>query len=108
MKVNFIGFDTTLVTFCTYRVYRGDVGSRNGRDPHRKEAEQESSPPARPVSPLNERPTMSRIMCVATPEVKPVRRTARPVAPFGSGLVRFIPFAVSAPGFIEPSDEGFR
>jgi hypothetical protein len=37
--------------------------------------------------------------------VKVTRHTARPSAPFGAGLTRFVPFAVTAPGFVEPSDE---
>ena len=39
-----------------------------------------------------------------TRRVKPARRTARSSAPFGAGLVRFVPFAVTAPGYVEPSD----
>ena len=35
---------------------------------------------------------------------KPARRTARPSAPFGAGLFRFVPFAVTAAGYVEPSD----
>jgi hypothetical protein len=37
--------------------------------------------------------------------VKPTRRTARPFAPFGAGLVHYVPFAVAAADFVEPSDE---
>lgn len=48
---------------------------------------------------------MSRIMCLATPKVKAARKTPRPDRPFGQGILRFVPFAVTAPGFIEPSDE---
>lgn len=44
-------------------------------------------------------------MTAARLKIKPTRRTARPDAPFGAGLTRFVPFAVLAPGFVEPSDE---
>ena len=47
---------------------------------------------------------MSRMICTASPKVKPARRTARPSAPFGSGLFRFVAFAVTAAGYAEPSD----
>lgn len=36
---------------------------------------------------------------------KVARRTARPDAPFGAGLLRFVPFAVTYPDHFEPSDE---
>jgi hypothetical protein len=36
---------------------------------------------------------------------KPTRRTARPDAPFGAGILRFVPFAVTCPDDFEPSDE---
>jgi hypothetical protein len=48
---------------------------------------------------------MSRIMCVATPKVKPVRNANRPAGRFGAGLFRVTPYAVTAPGFVEPTDE---
>lgn len=44
-------------------------------------------------------------MTAARPKIKPTRRTARSDAPFGAGLTRFVPFAVTAPGYVEPSDE---
>jgi hypothetical protein len=44
------------------------------------------------------------IIRVNHPPVKPTRRTGRPSAPFGAGLFCFVPFAVLAPGFVEPSD----
>jgi hypothetical protein len=44
-------------------------------------------------------------MCVAIPKVKPARKSARLDRPFGAGLFRFTPYAVTAPGFTEPSDE---
>jgi hypothetical protein len=40
-----------------------------------------------------------------TRRVKPTRRTARPHRPFAAGLTRFVSYAVTAPGFVEPSDE---
>jgi hypothetical protein len=48
---------------------------------------------------------MSRIFSPSPRKVKATRRNARPAAPFGSGLVRYVAFAVTAPGFVEPSDE---
>jgi hypothetical protein len=51
---------------------------------------------------------MSRMIRTASPKVKPARRTARPAAPFGAGLLRYIPFAVTAPGFVEPGDADRR
>jgi hypothetical protein len=47
---------------------------------------------------------MSTMIRAARPQVKAARHTARPVASFGAGLLRFVPFAVTAPGFAEPSD----
>jgi hypothetical protein len=34
---------------------------------------------------------MNRIVCLSRPVVKPSRRTARPSAPFGAGLLRSLP-----------------
>lgn len=48
---------------------------------------------------------MSRIIGNSARRVQPTRKTARPDRPFGSGLTRFVPYAVLAPGFIEPADE---
>jgi hypothetical protein len=45
------------------------------------------------------------IISVHRPPVKPTRRTPRPPGPFGAGLFTFIPLAVMATGFVEPSDE---
>ena len=39
------------------------------------------------------------------PPVKPTRRTPRPTVAFGAGLLCYVPLAVLAPGFAEPSDE---
>jgi hypothetical protein len=40
-----------------------------------------------------------------TRRFKPTRRTARPAASFGAGLNFFVPLAVVAEGFVEPTDE---
>jgi hypothetical protein len=40
-----------------------------------------------------------------TRRVKATRHTARPSAPFGAGLTNYVPFAVVAEGFVEPTDE---
>jgi hypothetical protein len=48
---------------------------------------------------------MSRMMCVSSTKVKATRNTSRPAAPFGRGILRFVAFAVTAPGFVEPSIE---
>jgi hypothetical protein len=40
-----------------------------------------------------------------TRRIKATRHTARSAAPFGAGLFRFNPYAVFAPGFVEPRDE---
>lgn len=48
---------------------------------------------------------MSRMICVPSRRVKPARRTARSNRPFGAGLTHYIPFAVIAGNFLEPSDE---
>lgn len=40
-----------------------------------------------------------------TRRVKPARRTARTDRPFGSGLIHFVAYAVTAADFVEPSDE---
>jgi hypothetical protein len=48
---------------------------------------------------------MTRIICTSDAKVKPVRRTARPGRPFGASLFRFTPYAITAPGLVEPSDE---
>jgi hypothetical protein len=52
-----------------------------------------------------ERLTMSRIICIPSRRVKLTRRTARHDRSFGAGLVHFVPIAVTAPGYVEPSDE---
>lgn len=45
------------------------------------------------------------IISTRTRRVKTARRTVRPDRPFGSGLTHYVAFAVTAPGFVEPSDE---
>ena len=40
---------------------------------------------------------MSRIMCVATLKVKPTRKSPRPSAPFGQGILASRPFAGRMP-----------
>jgi hypothetical protein len=45
------------------------------------------------------------IISTRTRRVKSTRHTSRPAAPFGAGLTRFVAFAVTAPGFVDPSDE---
>jgi hypothetical protein len=47
---------------------------------------------------------MTTMIRTARPQVKATRKTGRPDHPFGAGLLRFVPFAVTAPGFVEPSD----
>jgi hypothetical protein len=44
-------------------------------------------------------------MTAARPKIKPTRRTARPAASFGAGILRFAPFAVTYPDHFEPSAE---
>jgi hypothetical protein len=44
-------------------------------------------------------------MTTARSKIKPTRRTARPDAPFGAGILRFVPFAVIYPDHFEPGDE---
>jgi hypothetical protein len=47
---------------------------------------------------------MSRIMCVSSRKVKATRHSRRPAAPFGSGILRFVPMSR---GF-EPSADDRR
>jgi hypothetical protein len=43
-------------------------------------------------------------MTAARSKIKPTRRTARPDAPFGAGILRFVPLAVTCPDHFEPSE----
>jgi hypothetical protein len=40
---------------------------------------------------------MSRMMCVATPKVKPTRTSPRPSTRFGAGILRYVPTSAPTP-----------
>ena len=40
---------------------------------------------------------MSRIMCTATPRVKPTRKSQSPATRFGQGILRYVPSVAPAP-----------
>jgi hypothetical protein len=40
---------------------------------------------------------MSRMICIATPRVKPTRHASRPAANFGAGILRALPYAGRMP-----------
>ncbi len=48
---------------------------------------------------------MSKIICVATPRVKPTRRAPRPETTFGAGILRAVPSAGRMP--YTPEDEAW-